>query len=114
MSVVEYRNDSKTGRNLSVAAATLLLVTGTAVSYASEIFGEVESPTTFVKVNNSLVFDLKQSVITEYGRVESSPYMDEEEVRIELKMPPIKSYKRKATISKRIHATPMVEISGLV
>ncbi len=114
MSVVEYGNDSKTGRNLSAAAATLLLVTGTTMSYSSEIFGEMESPMAFVKESNLLAFDLKQSIITEYGKVESSLYMVEEEVNIDLKMPPIRSYKRKATISKRIHATPMVEISGLI
>ncbi len=116
MSVVEYGNDGKTGRNLSAAAATLLLVTGTTVSYAhtNEIFGEMESPTAFTQKIGSSVFDFHQSVITEYGTVESSTYLNEEEVDIALKMPPIKSYKRKATISKRVHAVPKVEISGLV
>jgi len=116
MSIIEYGNDSKTGRNLSTAAVTLLLVTGTTVPYANtnKNFGETGFKTAFTKKMTSLTFDLQQSTIVEYGAVESSPYINEEEVNVAFKMPPVKRYKRKATISKRVHASPKVEISGLV
>ena len=115
MSVVEYENDSKTGRNLSAAAA-LLLVAGTNLSYEDEIFPTIESPSHFVRIVKPLVFDLEESAITEYTASESPAHIDDidEEIIINLKMPPVKSYKRKVKIVKKVDATPRINIPELV
>ncbi len=113
MSIIEYENDSKTGRNLSAATAALLLVAGTNLSYADEIFISNESPSAYVKTFQPFDFDLTQSEINQYVSPENAEQIDEE-IAIDLKMPPIRSYKQKAKIIKRVHATPKLNVSELV
>ena len=113
MSIIEYENDSKTGRNLSAAAAALLLVAGTNLAYADEIFIPSDFPSAYIEISKPFDFDLTQSEINQYVSPDNIKQIDEE-IAIDLKMPPIKSYKRKVKILKRVHATPKLNISELI
>ncbi len=116
MSVVEYQINGITGKNLSAATATLLLVASGNLSYADEIFTDTDFPSAFVKTSEPLDFDLELNRINEYATLESPTPIDEidEEIIINLKMTPIRSYKRKVKIVKRVQATPRIDIPELV
>lgn len=115
MSVVSYQNNGGTGQNLSVAAA-LLLVASTNLSYADEIFTDNDFPSAFVKTSEPLNFDLELSSINEFLSAENSENLHDidVEIMIDLKMPPIKEYSKKAKITKKVHATPRINITELV
>jgi|GEM_PF-5425490 len=123
MSTEAYSYENQTGTGIRLGIAALLAISATNMAYADEVSTANELPYALVKIIGSSDFNMDlipfsndTSMINEYNILENKEYAQDinGEMLLDLKMPPIKRHKRKVKITKRIHATPRINIPELV
>jgi len=116
MSIIEYQNNNISGKNLSAAGAALLLISSSNLSYTDEFFTDNGFPSAYIQVSQPLDFGLEENGINIYATSENPAQLGEidEEIIINLRMQPLKSYKRNVKVVKKVHAVPSINIPELV